>query len=410
MLPGRTAETHMYEGAPSGAAIDRNGLHQAPAYLSIRGLEVHFGGRRTVGPLALDVNAGEFVTLLGPSGCGKTTTLRCVAGITRPAAGVISIGGVVTTSVADGIDVSPERRDVGMVFQSYALWPHLKVRENIAFPLRLRKLSRSDIDRKVQDILERVGLASLGERLPSELSGGQQQRIALARALVYQPKLLLMDEPLSNLDTSIRQAVRADIRRLQQESHITTLYVTHDQEEAIALSDRIAVMDHGVMLQVGTPDELISMPTSRLVASMLGPANFIQARVIRTLSERQVLVELSMASLVMAVPTAEPVRADQVVTVCVRPRDVVIQSNLLASQGATASAIVRRIRPGPFAVEYTLEVASTLIHAAGQADLDLHVGDTARFRFAQGVAVSSMGTQAGQPTLEIDGGNLENGG
>jgi iron(III) transport system ATP-binding protein len=225
--------------------------------------------------VSLEIREGELFTLLGPSGCGKTTTLRCIAGFEKPTSGEIDFLGQDFTSIP------PFRRNIGMVFQSYALFPHMSIFENVAYGLRIRKLSRREIAERVKRIIQLVGLEATQKRKPSELSGGQQQRIALARALVYDPQLLLLDEPLSNLDAKLRVYMREEIRRIQQRAKVTTIYVTHDQEEALSISDRIAVMHAGRVSQVGSPDEIYENPSSIRVADFIGQANFLDCAVRR---------------------------------------------------------------------------------------------------------------------------------
>ncbi len=227
----------------------------------------------TVGPLSFQVMEGEFFSLLGPSGCGKTTTLRCIAGFETPSEGSISLG----DQRLD--DKPPHRRDVGLVFQNSALFPHLTVFDNIAFGLRLRKIGKAEIARRVGQILELVDLRNLAERYPAQLSGGQQQRVAIARALVLEPSLLLFDEPLSNLDFKLRIQMRYELRDLQKRLGKTAVYVTHDQSEALALSDRIAVLSQGRLEQIGTPSEIYEEPASAFVADFIGSSNLLQARV-----------------------------------------------------------------------------------------------------------------------------------
>jgi ABC-type Fe3+/spermidine/putrescine transport system ATPase subunit len=245
--------------------------------LSIRNLSKVFRSKhdqvQALDNVSLDIREGELFTLLGPSGCGKTTTLRCVAGFEKPSSGAIDFLGQDFTSIP------PFRRNIGMVFQSYALFPHLSIFENVAYGLKIRKLSRGDIEQRVNRIIQMVGLEATQKRKPSELSGGQQQRIALARALVYDPQLLLLDEPLSNLDAKLRVYMREEIRRIQQQAKVTTIYVTHDQEEALSISDRIAVMHAGKVSQVGSPDEIYENPDSIRVADFIGQANFLACRV-----------------------------------------------------------------------------------------------------------------------------------
>jgi spermidine/putrescine ABC transporter ATP-binding subunit len=237
--------------------------------VELRALSKRFRDHAAVVDLSLQVRRGEFFTLLGPSGCGKTTTLRMIAGLVEPDAGEILFDGHPVTRTP------PWRRNIGMVFQNYALWPHMTVFENVAFGLVERGTPRREVARQVEDALALVGLSGVGGRLPSQLSGGQQQRVALARAVVVRPALLLLDEPLSNLDARLRVQMRAELVRLQRQLGITTIYVTHDQEEALMLSTRIAVMARGRLVQLGTPQEVYERPADPFVADFLGGANFL---------------------------------------------------------------------------------------------------------------------------------------
>ena len=230
-------------------------------------------GRPAVSGVSFTVPAGEIVVLLGPSGCGKTTTLRCVAGLEHPTAGSISIAGKVVSAPSRGISVAPRHRDLGMVFQSYAVWPHMTVRQNVVYPLKHRGVARADAARQVDEALALVGLTEYAERPVVALSGGQMQRVALARSIVYRPKLLLLDEPLSNLDAKLRIRLRDDLRRILKAAGMTALYVTHDQAEAVVLGDRIGVMRDGKLLQMGTPDEIYNRPADLFVANFTGATN-----------------------------------------------------------------------------------------------------------------------------------------
>jgi len=232
-----------------------------------------YGGTLAVRDFSLAVANGELLALLGPSGCGKTTTLRMIAGFILPSAGEIRIGGRNVTAEP------PYRRSTGMVFQGYALFPHMSVAQNVAFGLEMRGLPKQEIAARVADALRLVRLSGFEPRYPRELSGGQQQRVALARALVVNPDVLLLDEPLSNLDAKLRQEVRLEIRQLQRELGLTTVFVTHDQEEALTVADRLAVMDHGVIAQVGTPRELYDQPRSAFVADFIGKSNFFEGEI-----------------------------------------------------------------------------------------------------------------------------------
>jgi putative spermidine/putrescine transport system ATP-binding protein len=243
------------------------------ARLEIDRVTKRYGDVYAVRDFTLDVADGEFVVFLGPSGCGKTTTLRVVAGFAEPTSGAVRLGERDITSLP------PWKRNAGLVFQSYALFPHLTVAQNIAFGLEMRKVQASEMSSRVAEVLRLVRLEHLGERLPRQLSGGQQQRVALARALVFRPDVLLLDEPLSNLDAKLRQEVRVEIRELQKRLGLTTVMVTHDQEEALTMADRLVVMNDGAVRQVGTQEDLYERPTDRFVAGFVGRSTFIEGRI-----------------------------------------------------------------------------------------------------------------------------------
>jgi iron(III) transport system ATP-binding protein len=245
--------------------------------LSLRGVTRRFGGVTAVEAFDLELQPGEFVSLLGPSGCGKTTTLRMIAGFLAPSEGTIEMDGRVISSPASSLP--PEKRGMSMIFQSYAIWPNMTVAENVAFGLQVRRRPRAEIQTRVDQILDVVQMKPLAARYPQELSGGQQQRVALARAIVVQPAVLLLDEPLSNLDANLREEMRYEIRRLHDEFRITTIYVTHDQAEAMVTSDRIAVMNGGRVEQVDAPRALYARPRTRFVAGFIGRTNFLDGEV-----------------------------------------------------------------------------------------------------------------------------------
>lgn len=275
--------------------------------------------------LCFEVTPGKLFTLLGPSGCGKTTTMRAIAGLERPVSGTISVGDDVVSCTARGIFVAPNRRNFGMVFQSYAIWPHMNVFENAAFPLRVgaRRMSRAQIDDKVNRALHVVGLDAYAAREATQLSGGQQQRLALARALVMEPRLLLLDEPLSNLDAKLRERMRVELKRLQYDLGLTTIYVTHDQAEALALSTRIAVMSDGRLMQIGTPREIYQQPANRFVADFVGMTNFIEATIVGAAGPEHLHVaDTPLGRLTVHATT--PLAAGTVVQVSVRPEDVTL--------------------------------------------------------------------------------------
>jgi ABC-type Fe3+/spermidine/putrescine transport system ATPase subunit len=283
--------------------------------IRLQGLVKHFGGVTAVDRATLEIGDGELFTLLGPSGCGKTTLLRLVAGFSTPDAGEIWFGERRVERLA------PYERNIGMVFQNYALWPHMTVRGNVTYGLRLRRLGADDIRTRLDGALRKVNLGGLEDRYPGQLSGGQQQRVALARALVLNPDILLLDEPLSNLDAKIRVQVRGEIRKLQHDLGITTLYVTHDQEEALSLSDRVAVMRDGRVLQTAVPKELYERPRTRFVADFVGTNNFVSG-VCREVADGRAVVETPLGRL-----TARPgdgVAAGDRCVLAIRPENIAL--------------------------------------------------------------------------------------
>lgn len=247
--------------------------------IKVENIGFAYGENRVVDGISFHVHEGEFFTLLGPSGCGKSTTLSAIAGFNDPSEGRILLGDRVLVDAKKKYYVPPESRDIGMVFQSYALWPHMTVQENVAMPLKIKKIPTSRHKSMIEKILEQVGLGSHQKRYPHELSGGQQQRVALARAMVYEPDMLILDEPLSNLDAKLREHARTWLKELQRDTGITTVYVTHDQQEAMYLSDRIAVLDAGRLAQVGTPEEVYDSPATPNAADFVGRCNFFDGEV-----------------------------------------------------------------------------------------------------------------------------------
>jgi len=258
-------------------------------HIEVENLEVYFGAVPAVRGVSFTVIHGEQLTLLGPSGCGKTTTLRAIAGLEKPVAGEIRIDGTAIYSAARNINVPAEKRGLSMVFQSYAIWPHMSVFDNVAYGLRVRREEAAAIKNKVMQALALVQMQALADRRASQLSGGQQQRVALARAFVFQPAVLLFDEPLSNLDAKLRADMRIELRELQHRLGITSVYVTHDLEEALAMSDRIVVMRDGLVEQTGAPDEIYRLPCSAFVADFVGSANLVHGRNRRDLAQDGVL-------------------------------------------------------------------------------------------------------------------------
>jgi spermidine/putrescine ABC transporter ATP-binding subunit len=307
------------------------------APVSILNLIKRYGDFTAVDDLSLAVAAGEFVTLLGHSGSGKTTTLMALAGFVEADAGTIEING------RNIIDLPPERRDMGVVFQNYALFPHMNVFENVAFPLRMRKWSSVEINRAVKSVLEVVGLGPLLDRKISELSGGQQQRVALARALVFEPPVLLMDEPLGALDRSLRDQLQTEIKRIQQELGVTVIYVTHDQEEALALSDRIAVMAGGRICQLGTPEEIYERPKTAFVAGFVGESNFISVDLGPTDGQVRQLCAAEAAGVTFAALHAEALTCGTSAVMMIRPEAVMLSPKVpVCRNNAVPGRIISR--------------------------------------------------------------------
>jgi iron(III) transport system ATP-binding protein len=293
-------------------------------YLEVRDLVKWFGNDRAIDGISFGLAKGKFLTLLGPSGCGKTTTLMSIAGLHGIDAGKITVGGIVYTSKADGIFLPPEKRDIGMVFQSYAIWPHMTVTQNVAYPLEIRKVEQAEIESRVADVLRLVGLADMADKLATQLSGGQQQRAALARAIVSRPRLLLFDEPLSNLDLKLREQMRVELKRIQHEVGITSVYVTHDQSEALVMSDEIIVMSKGHIQQTGGPHEIYARPVNAYVSNFIGVANLLKGRVVQITAPGRGNVEVAESGMRIQLPCqlGEGMAQGADAVVSVRPENV----------------------------------------------------------------------------------------
>jgi len=323
-------------------------------YLELKNITKVFPPRGNVAEVTavndvnLEIQKGELVTLLGPSGCGKTTTLRMIAGFEFPTTGNIILDGQEINSLPT------HKRDMSMVFQSYAIFPHLTVFENIAYGLNVKKLDKKVIKEKVNGVLDLVHLEGFGDRAPGQLSGGQQQRVALARALVMEPKVLLMDEPLSNLDAKLREEMRTEIRRIQKRLNITSVYVTHDQIEAMTLSDKIVVMNNGLIEQIGSPVEVYRVPASRFVANFIGRANFVQGQVQERTADGWLVS--SLGKQLNLTNVKREVHQGQAVTLIVRPEMV----NVKRDRGQYSGVVRRAVYLGDV-MEYDVEVLGQLI-------------------------------------------------
>jgi iron(III) transport system ATP-binding protein len=303
--------------------------------IEIHGLSKTFGSSatRAVDSVSLDIPTGQIFTLLGPSGCGKTTTLRCVAGLEKPDRGEIRLFGETVLSTKQGVFKPPHARQIGMVFQSYAIWPHMTVFENVAYPLKGRGYSRREIRDRALGALEKVGLEGFVERPAPTLSGGQQQRVALARAIAGEPKILLLDEPLSNLDAKLRDEMRTQIRALQRKLGITTLYVTHDQVEAMALSDSIAIMDRGRLIEIGAPRDVYLLPRSKFAAQFIGLTNVLPAKWLGLEGEGLARVETPVASLLCAVDQGQNLASGNGLLLLIRPENIRLSVNGVSREG-----------------------------------------------------------------------------
>ena len=332
------------------------------AFIEIQKLFKRFKNVVAINHIQLEVKKGEMLTLLGPSGCGKTTTLRCIAGLETPDEGDIVIDG--KPMLSQGF-VQPSKRGIGMVFQNYAVWPHMKVYNNVVYGLKLQRLSRQSIKEKAQTVLKLVGLDGLEDRYPAQLSGGQQQRVALARALVGNPKVLLLDEPLSNLDAKLREELRFEIKGLVRRMGITSVYVTHDQAEAMVISDRIAVMESGNVVQIGNAQEIYQKPANRFVADFIGTMNFMSGKVVEVLPDSNAVYVRTEFSekMLCTMPDHTVVKAGEKVYASIRPEDVEIYTESPPSEeNLFKGMIVHKAYLGNF-LYFFVNVNDTMIRA-----------------------------------------------
>ncbi len=340
--------------------------------ISIRKLQKSFRAQQgrvdALRGIDLEVAEGEFCVLLGPSGCGKTTTLRCVAGLERPDGGEIEIAGKLVNSPGRRVYVPTERRELGMVFQSYAIWPHMSVFDNVAFPLTQgrTRYSKVDVADRVEKALKRVQLDGLAERPATDLSGGQQQRVAMARAMVTEPKILLMDEPLSNLDARLREQMRVELRKITKSIGVTTLYVTHDQAEALSLGDRVCVMDAGAILQIAPPHDVYERPASLFVAQFVGEMNFVSGKVVA--KDR---IDSPMGAINASTP--EGIGLGAAVTLAIRPEHVQVAAALNDGGANPRGKVTSKNYLGDAAL-LEVEVSGVTLLAKLAGDADLSVG------------------------------------
>ena len=360
-------------------------------------------GLRAVCDVAFEVEKGKFFTLLGPSGCGKTTTLRSIAGLERPVSGEIAVNGRIVFSSSRNIFVALNKRNFGMVFQSYAIWPHMTVFQNAAFPLQVRgTLSREAIAMRVGKVLEVVALQEVAEREATKLSGGQQQRLALARAIVMEPELLLLDEPLSNLDAKLRERMRFELKRLQRELGVTTIYVTHDQAEALALSHEVAVMKEGRIVQIGSPRAIYERPRNRFVAEFIGSSNFLDATLLGA-DTRPGLWRVRASFGDLLAQSEAPLAPGASVTLSVRPENIELSDNKAAAAVNTFTGTVSsKVFQGDFA-DFQIRVGDVTLLARTHPSLRTPTGGAIHLSIAPEKCVilaptlSPSGEREGEP-------------
>jgi iron(III) transport system ATP-binding protein len=340
-----------------------------------------FGAVKAIDRIGFEVPQGTFFSLLGPSGCGKTTTLRCIAGLERPEEGEIKVDGAVVFSSHQKVLVPPHQRNIGMVFQSYAIWPHMNVFDNVAFPLRIgQRTPRRHLNEKVQNALALVHLEELGARPATNLSGGQQQRLALARAVVREPKLLLLDEPLSNLDAKLRDEMRSELKRVQRTLGLTTVYVTHDQTEALSMSDTVAVMNEGKIIQIEEPKRIYEHPVNQFVADFIGAANLIPGTLVSSKGEPDgFVVETPYGTLRCA--NLEKRQTGSKVLFAVKPEDIQLFSNPSESLYPGWSATVEQLSFLGGFVDYRISVGDLVLRARVHPSIFFRPGEKVHLGF-----------------------------
>jgi len=349
-------------------------------FISLQGVTKKFGPLTVIEDLDLDIKKGEFVSLLGPSGSGKTTLLMLLAGFERPSGGTLLVGG-------KRIDnLPPYRRNMGVVFQNYALFPHMNVHDNVAFPLKMRRLPRAEIETRVQRALAMVQLADLAHRRPSALSGGQQQRIALARALVFEPEVVLMDEPLGALDKNLREQMQLDIRALHRQLGLTIVFVTHDQGEALTMSDRIAVFNHGKIEQIGSPQAIYDQPQTRFVAEFIGETNFIEGKITANQGNQVCFTSTGGLSLIAQCPPTRMAELSQrTPAFSIRPERIVLNPLIETSTPDLANSLSAQIMDSVYHGDHLRLVAraqnETFIIKGTRGQEQLKIGDAVKLSF-----------------------------
>lgn len=340
--------------------------------IRIQDVSKRFGDTVAVNNVSTTISEGKIITLLGPSGCGKTTLLRCVAGLETPTTGTITVGNETVADPARQVEVPTEERNMGMVFQSYAVWPHMTVYENVAYPLKVDG-DTDGMEEAVTDILELVGIADQAEKVPPQLSGGQQQRVAFARAVVYDPEVLLLDEPLSNLDAKLRETMRFELRELQRALGITTLYVTHNQSEAMVLSDELIVMNEGEFVQKGDPVEVYNNPKSEFVADFIGDTNMIDA-VVQSSQVGRSTVRIKRTDKELVIETHANMNLGQEILLSIRPEDFHLTSDTVSNQNELTGQVTDRTFFGKY-LEVKLDIGYENPITTSLRNYELNIGD-----------------------------------
>jgi iron(III) transport system ATP-binding protein len=369
-------------------------LHSVP--VTVERLTMAYGAVQAVGGIGFNVAPSQTVTLLGPSGCGKTTTLRCIAGLEVPTGGRITVGERVVFDGASKTFVEPERRNIGMVFQSYAIWPHMTVGGNVGFPLTIAGMSKKEAQERTHAALEMVGLGDLQRRSAADLSGGQQQRVALARALVHEPSVVLFDEPLSNLDANLRERMRSELQILQARLGFTAIFVTHDQKEALSLSDNVVIMNKGLIEQTGSPQEIFANPATAFTARFLGYSNVFSGKVAEVGDKGLVKIDLGEGSCLSALwRSPQPPSKGEDSTVAFRADRVVVQP---AGQQSGENVLGGEIETAAFlgtCFDYTIKSGELEIQAEGSVDHPVARGQAVTFQIAPGHCHAFAGAIAG---------------
>ncbi|MBD3897618.1 ABC transporter ATP-binding protein [Halomonas sp. ML-15] len=372
------------------------------AILTLEGLTKRYGKVTAVDDISLSIEANEFFSLIGPSGCGKTTTLRSVAGLESAQQGTIRMAGHTVFDAGTRRDLPPNKRPIGMVFQSYAVWPHMNIYENIGYPLKVRRIPRDEIKRRVQRVLDMLGMSDLGARMPSQLSGGQQQRVALGRALAIEPSLLLLDEPLSNLDAKLRESMRAELKQVQRDTGLPILYVTHDQEEALAMSDRIGVMSAGVLHQVGSPTEVYTRPATRFVLDFIGTVSYLPCEVLKREGEAVMIRwgEEGEASATLSVNQNTPEQGPA--SLAVRPEHLLLTPVADAAQPGLARGRVKIRAYLGDAWEYHVRVGDCLVRVRTDSAQALEEGSDVAVGVREGYVVSADDDRQDRVLFSVD--------